>query len=46
MFIRRFSTRRRDEHYFTFRLVRRSERIGPKVRQRTLFNLGRYFDIA
>ena len=45
MFIRRTQTRSNDEHYFTFRLVR-SERIGAKVRQRTLLNLGRHFDVA
>ena len=45
MFIRRTSTRRSGEHYFTFRLVR-SERSGSKVRQRTLLNLGRHFDVA
>ncbi len=45
MFIRRTATRRRGEHYFTFRLVR-SERTGSKVRQRTLLNLGRHFDVA
>ena len=44
MFIRRTQTRSNDEHYFTFRLVR-SERIGAKVRQRTLLNLGRHFDV-
>ena len=44
MFIRRTRTRRIGE-YFTFRLVR-SERIGDKVRQRTLLNLGRHFDVA
>ncbi len=44
MFIRRTRTRRSDEHYFTFRLVR-SERDGAKVRQRTLLNLGRHFDV-
>ena len=33
------------ERYFTFRLVR-SERVGSKVRQRTLLNLGRHFQIA
>ena len=42
MFIRR--TRSNGE-YFTFRLVR-SERYGSKVRQRTLLNLGRHFDVA
>ena len=45
MFIRRTRTRSNDEHYFTFRLVR-SERSGAKVRQRTLLNLGRHFDVA
>ena len=44
MFIRRTRTRA-DGEYFTFRLVR-SERIGDKVRQRTLLNLGRHFDVA
>ena len=45
MFIRRTRTRSSAEHYFTFRLVR-SERIVAKVRQRTLLNLGRHFDVA
>ena len=47
MFIRRTHTRssRSGESYFTFRLVR-SERIGSKVRQRTLLNLGRHFEVA
>ena len=31
--------------YCTFRLVR-SERVGPKVRQRTLLNLGRHFPVG
>ena len=44
MFIRRTRTRSIGE-YFTFRLVR-SERIGDQVRQRTLLNLGRHFDVA
>ena len=44
MFIRRTRTRRIGE-YFTFRLVR-SERLGDQVRQRTLLNLGRHFDVA
>ena len=44
MFIRRTRTRSIGE-YFTFRLVR-SERIGDQVRQRTLPNLGRHFDVA
>ena len=45
MFIRRTRTRSIGERYFTFRLVR-SERIGSTVRQRTLLNLGRHFDVA
>ena len=46
MFIRRTQTRSTDtgEAYFTHRLVR-SERVGSKVRQRTLLNLGRHFEI-
>ena len=47
MFIRRTQTRTTTtgETYFTHRLVR-SERVGDKVRQRTLLNLGRHFDAA
>ena len=47
MFIRRTQTRSTasGEAYFIHRLVR-SERIGDKVRQRTLLNLGRHFDAA
>ena len=47
MFIRRTQTRSTasGETYFTHRLVR-SERVGDKVRQRTLLNLGRHFDAA
>ena len=47
MFIRRTQTRssRAGEAYFTYRLVR-SERNGSKVRQRTLLNLGRHFEVA
>ena len=45
MFIRRTRTRRGTEPYFTFRLVR-SERTGTKVRQRTVLNLGRHFEVA
>ena len=47
MFIRRTQTRssRSGEAYCTFRLVR-SERVGPKVRQRTLLNLGRHFPLG
>ena len=45
MFIRRTRTRSIGDRYFTFRLVR-SERTGSKVRQRTLLNLGRHFEVA
>ena len=47
MFIRRTKTRATatGEAYYTHRLVR-SERTGEKVRQRTLLNLGRHFDVA
>ena len=47
MFIRRTQTRSTagGEVYFTHRLVR-SERIDGKVRQRTLLNLGRHFEVA
>ena len=46
MFIRRTQTRRTEDGqpYFSHRLVH-SERIGNAVRQRTLLNLGRHFDI-
>lgn len=46
MFIRRSATRNKatGESYFTFRLVR-SERVGDKVRQVTLLNLGRHFPV-
>ena len=46
MFIRRTQTRRTQDGqpYFSHRLVH-SERIGNAVRQRTLLNLGRHFDI-
>lgn len=46
MFIRRttIKSRKSGEDYFTFRLVE-SVRNGPKVRQRTLVNLGRHFDV-
>ena len=45
MFVRRTQTRRIDgQTYYTHRLVR-SQRHGEKVRQRTLLNLGRGFDI-
>ena len=46
MFIRRTKTRQTDGGaYHTHRLVR-SERDGGRVRQRTLLNLGRHFDIG
>ena len=46
MFIRKAPTRNKSdgEAYFTFRLVR-AERTGKKVRQLTLLNLGRQFDL-
>ncbi len=45
MFVRRTKTRQTDgASYHTHRLVR-SERDGRRVRQRTLLNLGRHFDI-
>ena len=46
MFIRRTQTRQTEDRqpYFSHRLVH-SERIGNAVRQRTLLNLGRHFDI-
>lgn len=47
MFIRRTATRNTlsGESYVTFRLVR-SERVAQRVRQVTLLNLGRHFDVA
>jgi hypothetical protein len=46
MFIRKTKTRNKsdDETYFTYRLVA-SERTGKQVRQITLLNLGRQFDL-
>ena len=46
MFIRRTQTRpsANGAPYFTYRLVR-SERVGGKVRQVTLINLGRHFSL-
>jgi transposase len=46
MFIRQTRTRNNStgEGYFTFRLVR-GERIGGKVRQITVLNLGRHFPV-
>jgi len=47
MFIRRtqVGSNAAGKHHFTYRLVR-SERIGGKVKQITLLNLGRYFPIS
>jgi transposase len=46
MYIRRTQTRNTStgERYYTHRLVR-SERVGGKVKQITLLNLGRHFDV-
>ena len=46
MFIRKTTTRNKsvNESYFTFRLVA-AERTGSRVRQITLLNLGRHFDL-
>ena len=46
MFVRKTATRNNatNEPYFTFRLVT-SERTGQQVRQITLLNLGRHFDL-
>ena len=45
MFVRRTRTRATDgAEYHTHRLVR-SKRDGAKVRQRTLLNLGRHFEL-
>lgn len=46
MFIRRTQTRNASsgERYHTYRLVR-SERVGGKVKQLTLLNLGRHFEM-
>ncbi len=47
MYIRRTKTRStaNGEGYYSHRLVR-SDRVGSKVRQRTLLNLGRHFEVA
>jgi transposase len=47
MYIRRTKTRStaQGESYYSHRLVR-SERVGTKVRQRTLLNLGSHFEVA
>lgn len=46
MFIRRTQTRQTatGESYYSYRLVR-AERVGRRVRQRTLLNLGRHFEV-
>lgn len=46
MYIRRttIKSRKSGKPYFTYRLCE-SERVGGKVKQRTLLNLGRHFDI-
>jgi len=46
MFIRKTTTRNKsvNESYFTFRLAA-AERTGSRVRQITLLNLGRHFDL-
>ena len=46
MFIRRTQTRNTatGEHYYTYRLVH-SIRDGKQVRQQTVLNLGRHFDV-
>lgn len=46
MYIRRTSikSRKSGDPYFTYRLCE-SERVGGKVKQRTLLNLGRHFDL-
>jgi hypothetical protein len=46
MFIRQTTTgsSASNQSYFTYRLVN-STRIGKKVSQKTLLNLGRYFDV-
>jgi len=47
MFIRRTQTSSSatGEAYFTFRLVE-SLRVGQKVKQRTLLNLGQHFELG
>ena len=46
MYIRRTKTRHTasGESYYSYRLVR-SERVGDKVRQKTLLNLGHHFEV-
>jgi len=47
MYIRRTNTRSRKsgDSYFTYRLVE-SVRVDKAVKQRTLLNLGRHFDLS
>jgi transposase len=47
MYIRRTSIKNKkaDDQYFTYRLVE-SHRVDGKVKQRTLLNLGRYFNVS
>ena len=47
MYIRRTSIKNKkaNDPYFTYRLVE-SHRVDGKVKQRTLLNLGRYFDVS
>jgi transposase len=44
MFIRRTKTRSAQRDYYSYRLVE-SERVGERVRQRTLLNLGNAFSV-
>ncbi|MCF6355228.1 MAG: hypothetical protein L3J26_09060 [Candidatus Polarisedimenticolaceae bacterium] len=46
MYIRRtqIKSRQQGEPYYTYRLVE-SERVNGQVKQRTLLNLGRHFDL-
>ena len=46
MFIRKTKVKNKstgNSGYYTYRIVE-SERIGSKIRQRTLLNLGKHFD--
>jgi len=47
MFIRRtqIKSRQQGEPYYTYRLVE-TERVNGQVKQHTLLNLGRHFDVA
>ena len=46
MFIRRTTIKSRNnaEPYYTYRLVE-SQRVGGQIKQRTLLNLGRHFEV-